>query len=102
MSDEILSSGDQPLTIFGEHAGDTVSQMWRCLGVGSAVKGVICADGHLGYAQPVGGDLDESPMAYRRLSEVLAAHGDTIRVQHVLKPRLVLMAGRGDRDPYKD
>jgi len=29
--------------------------MRNCLGVGQAVAGVLCADGHLGYAQPVGG-----------------------------------------------
>jgi tRNA-splicing ligase RtcB (3'-phosphate/5'-hydroxy nucleic acid ligase) len=43
------------LKIYGEHDGNTVAQMWRCMGVGSAVAGVLCADGHLGYAQPVGG-----------------------------------------------
>ena len=29
--------------------------MRNCMAVGNAVAGVICADGHLGYAQPVGG-----------------------------------------------
>ena len=29
--------------------------MRNCMSVGNAVAGVICADGHLGYAQPVGG-----------------------------------------------
>ena len=43
------------LKIFGEHDDQTVAQMWRCMGVGSTVGGVLCADGHLGYAQPVGG-----------------------------------------------
>jgi tRNA-splicing ligase RtcB len=43
------------LKIFGEHDERTVSQMWRCMGVGSVAGGVLCADGHLGYAQPVGG-----------------------------------------------
>jgi tRNA-splicing ligase RtcB len=43
------------LKIFGEHDERTVAQMWRCMGVGSVVGGVLCADGHLGYAQPVGG-----------------------------------------------
>ena len=33
----------------------TVAQMKNCMTVGNAVAGVICADGHLGYAQPVGG-----------------------------------------------
>jgi tRNA-splicing ligase RtcB (3'-phosphate/5'-hydroxy nucleic acid ligase) len=46
---------DSPLTIFGEHDATTVAQMRNCMGVGNVVAGVICADGHLGYAQPVGG-----------------------------------------------
>jgi tRNA-splicing ligase RtcB len=41
--------------IHGEHDARTIAQMDRCMGVGSAVAGVLCADGHLGYAQPVGG-----------------------------------------------
>ena len=49
-----------------------------------------------------GADLDESPMAYRRLGDVLAFHGDTIRILHRLRPVLVMMAGRNERDPYKD
>lgn len=49
-----------------------------------------------------GGDLDESPMAYRRLHEVLAFHEGTINVLHKLRPIAVAMAGRGDFDPYKD
>lgn len=46
---------NSPLHIFGEHDEGTVTQMRNCMGVGNAVAGVICADGHLGYAQPVGG-----------------------------------------------
>lgn len=42
------------LTIFGQHDEGTVSQMRTCLGAGGA-KGVLCADGHKGYSQPVGG-----------------------------------------------
>ncbi|MCL2715511.1 MAG: RtcB family protein [Alphaproteobacteria bacterium] len=44
-----------PLTVFGEHEEATLTQMKTCMGVGNVVAGVICADGHLGYAQPVGG-----------------------------------------------
>ena len=44
-----------PLTVFGEHEESTIAQMKNCMSVGNAVAGVICADGHLGYAQPVGG-----------------------------------------------
>jgi tRNA-splicing ligase RtcB len=49
-----------------------------------------------------GGDLDESPMAYRRLPEVLAHHAGTVRVQHTLRPFAVVMAGAGEFDPFKD
>ena len=50
----------------------------------------------------VGGGADEAPEVYKRLPEVLAAHGDTIRVKHTLRPLGVAMAGRGVFDPYKD
>jgi tRNA-splicing ligase RtcB len=49
-----------------------------------------------------GGGLDESPDCYKRLPEVLAAHGETIRVLHTLKPVGVAMAGANEFDPYKD
>ena len=49
-----------------------------------------------------GGDVDESPMVYRRLPDVLAHHEGTIRVTHVLRPIAVLMAGANEHDPYKD
>ena len=46
---------NSPLKIFGQHDESTIAQMRNCMSVGNAVAGVICADGHLGYAQPVGG-----------------------------------------------
>lgn len=46
---------NSPLRIFGSHDDATIAQMRNCMTVGNAVAGVICADGHLGYAQPVGG-----------------------------------------------
>jgi tRNA-splicing ligase RtcB len=49
-----------------------------------------------------GGGLDESPQAYRRLPEVLAAQGATIEVLHTLRPLIVVMAGANEFDPYKD
>ncbi len=50
----------------------------------------------------VGGGADEAPEVYKRLPEVLAAHGDTIRVKHTLRPLGVAMAGRDVVDPYND
>jgi tRNA-splicing ligase RtcB (3'-phosphate/5'-hydroxy nucleic acid ligase) len=50
----------------------------------------------------IGGDLDESPMAYRRLPDVLAEHAGTVKVQRTLRPFAVVMAGDGIVDPFKD
>jgi tRNA-splicing ligase RtcB len=49
-----------------------------------------------------GGGLDESPHAYRRLPEVLAAQQGTIEILHTLRPLVVVMAGAEEVDPYKD
>lgn len=46
---------NSPLKVFGQHDENTLAQMKNCMAVGNVVAGVICADGHLGYAQPVGG-----------------------------------------------
>jgi len=49
-----------------------------------------------------GGGLDESPHAYRRLPEVLAAQKGTVEIVHTLRPLIVVMAGPDLFDPYKD
>ncbi|WP_206020886.1 hypothetical protein [Roseococcus sp. SYP-B2431] len=49
-----------------------------------------------------GGDLDESPMAYRRLPDVLTRHAASIRVLHQFRPIGVVMAGPDIVDPFKD
>lgn len=41
--------------IFGKHEEETLQQFHRCLETGNVVGGVLCADGHYGYSQPVGG-----------------------------------------------
>ena len=49
-----------------------------------------------------GGGLDEAPQAYRRLPDVIADQGDTVRVVRTLRPLIVVMAGENEVDPYKD
>lgn len=49
-----------------------------------------------------GGGADEAPDVYRRLDAVLDAHATTIRIIHRLRPRVVVMAGPHEFDPYKD
>ena len=40
--------------IFGEHDEATIAQIERCVEAGGE-RAVLCADGHKGYAQPIGG-----------------------------------------------
>lgn len=49
-----------------------------------------------------GGGADEAPEAYKRLTDVLAYHEGTIRVDHRLTPIGVAMAGANEFDPYRD
>jgi tRNA-splicing ligase RtcB len=55
MRPQEASFQNSPLKVFGQHDENTLAQMRNCMAVGNVVSGVICADGHLGYAQPVGG-----------------------------------------------
>lgn len=50
----------------------------------------------------IGADLDEAPQAYRRLTDVLECHKNTINILHDLRPFGVIMAGSNEFDPYKD
>lgn len=50
----------------------------------------------------LGADLDEAPQAYRRLNDVLAHHAGTVKIEHVLRPFAVIMAGSDVDDPFKD
>src|ERR671922_2023369 len=43
------------LTVIGEHEERTVQQLERCVNAEEGAAGVLCADGHVGYSQPVGG-----------------------------------------------
>ena len=49
-----------------------------------------------------GGGPDEAPQCYKDLKQVLAAHGNTIRILHTLRPIGVAMAGKETFDPYRD
>src|SRR3954471_15503204 len=44
-----------PITVRGDVEERAVQQLRRCAESGDAVAGVLCADGHVGYSQPIGG-----------------------------------------------
>src|ERR1700742_191269 len=43
------------LAIRGDIEQRAVSQLQRCASAGDATAGVLCADAHVGYSQPIGG-----------------------------------------------
>ena len=57
---------------------------------------------HREFAEEPAASPDEAPGCCKRLPKVLAAHGETIRVVHTLRPVGVGMAGRDTFDPYRD
>lgn len=48
---------DIPITVRGDVDDRAVAQLVRCAEAGDAVAGVLCADGHVGYSQPIGGAI---------------------------------------------
>jgi tRNA-splicing ligase RtcB len=46
---------EERIRIIGEHDEQTVEQLRRCVESEDGARGVLCADGHLGYSQPIGG-----------------------------------------------
>ena len=46
---------DIPITVYGDVDARAVDQLRRCAEAGDALRGVLCADGHVGYSQPIGG-----------------------------------------------
>jgi tRNA-splicing ligase RtcB len=44
-----------PITVYGDVDDRAVEQLTRCAEAGDALRGVLCADGHVGYSQPIGG-----------------------------------------------
>jgi tRNA-splicing ligase RtcB len=47
--------GDIPITVYGDVDTRAVDQLRRCAVAGDALRGALCADGHVGYSQPIGG-----------------------------------------------
>lgn len=69
--------------------------------VGGAITAARFAESTAGVTLR-GGGFDEAPDVYRSLRSVLDHLGDTVTVTHRMRPRVVVMAGAFERDPYKD
>ncbi len=51
----MTNHSDLNLTILGAHEERTIDQLARCTAAEPGARGVLCADGHVGYSQPIGG-----------------------------------------------
>src|SRR6266404_9952287 len=49
-----MEEPEKKTKIFGEHDEATIKQIETCVAAGGE-RAVLCADGHKGYAQPIGG-----------------------------------------------
>ena len=47
--------GESSITVYGDVDRRAVEQLERCARAGDAVAAALCADGHVGYSQPIGG-----------------------------------------------
>jgi tRNA-splicing ligase RtcB len=50
-----MADTEIPITVYGDVDKRAVDQLERCARAGDAVAGALCADGHVGYSQPIGG-----------------------------------------------
>jgi tRNA-splicing ligase RtcB (3'-phosphate/5'-hydroxy nucleic acid ligase) len=92
----------------GREMGRTEAKGKTCRKTGEQLtEGKIKKEQHDSYMyrfspEVRGGDLDESPLAYKRIENVLKAHEGTVRILHTLTPIGVAMCPGGIYDPYKD
>ncbi len=103
-----------PIAVRGDVDDAAVDQLRRCAEAGGAVAAVLCADGHIGYSQPIGGavaypdhisptgvgfDIACGNKAVRtdlRVTEVL---GELPRVMDAIVDRISFGVGRKNDEP---
>lgn len=111
-SPRIEQHGDLRLAIYGQHEQRTIDQLTRCAEAGDATSAVLCADGHVGYSQPIGGAIayenyvSPSGVGYdiacgNRASrtDVKAADVDVSRVMDEIVSRISFGVGRVNNEP---
>jgi tRNA-splicing ligase RtcB len=80
----------------------------KCRKTGKIItEGIVKREEHDAWIKKAGvelrgGELDESPYAYKRIEQVIEAHNGTIKILHTLFPIGVAMASEKEYDPYKD
>lgn len=105
---------DRRFKIYGEHDEKTIWQMETCMNTGSAAAGVLCADGHLGYAHPIGGvvgytdhisisgvgfDIACGNMAVRLDTRYEDINGSTLKILQDISRVVSFGVGRANNEP---
>jgi RNA-splicing ligase RtcB len=103
-----------PITVRGDVDDRAVEQLRRCTESGDAVAAALCADGHVGYSQPIGGvvayaeyvsvtgtgfDIGCGNKAVRTTIEVDDIRNDLARIMDDVAARISFGVGRKNNDP---
>jgi tRNA-splicing ligase RtcB len=103
-----------PITVRGDVDARAVEQLRRCAQAGDAVAGALCADGHVGYSQPIGGvvaypdhispsgvgyDIACGNKAVRTELPVEAVRADLPRLMDEIAGRVSFGIGRRNDEP---
>src|SRR3954447_6708160 len=106
--------GESPITVYGDVDPRAVDQLRRCAAAGDAVAAALCADGHVGYSQPIGGvvayrdhispsgvgyDIGGGNKAVRTDVLVAALAPDPPGVMDTIFERISLGVGRKNEEP---
>lgn len=103
-----------PIAVRGDIDERAVAQLRRCAEAGDAVAGAICADGHVGYSQPIGGavaypdhispsgvgyDIACGNKAARTNLRVEDVRADVPRIMDEIFARISFGIGRSNAEP---
>lgn len=103
-----------PIVVRGDVEERAVQQLRRCAQAGDAVAGVLCADAHVGYSQPIGGavaypdhispsgvgyDIACGNKAARTDLAVDDVAGDLGRIMDEVAARISFGIGRSNEEP---
>ncbi|MEA2219393.1 MAG: hypothetical protein QOJ35_2019, partial [Solirubrobacteraceae bacterium] len=103
-----------PIAVRGDIEQRAIDQLRRCAEAGDALAGVICADGHVGYSQPIGGavaypdhispsgvgyDVACGNKAARTDLRIDDVHGDLPRIMDAIFERVSFGIGRNNAEP---
>ncbi len=104
------------IRVFGDHDDATLDQLERCVAAEDGARGVLCADGHLGYSQPIGGvvayrehvspaavgyDIGCGNLAARTDLSLADVEADLPRIMDEVFARISFGVGRRDRTTHR-